>query len=138
MTTRKKSILYYSLKIFHFWYLSRSLKIGRYRCEVEWSNDKKPFQITHDLKVLVAPTVKFIPSKQTLNSLTGYGKTGNIYNILGWYHCHISSIEETFYHLIFKLSVCWAHFSFSILTYTVFWTLEKQDNNKAHIFPWCS
>jgi len=50
---------------------------GRYRCEVEWSNDKKPFQITHDLKVLVAPTVKFIPSKQTLNSLTGYGKTGS-------------------------------------------------------------
>ena len=49
---------------------------GKYRCEVEWSNEKKPLQITHHLKVLVAPTVKFIPSKENLHSLAGYGKTG--------------------------------------------------------------
>ena len=58
-------------------YIFNVIKSGKYRCEVEWSNEKKPFQITHDLKVLVAPTVKFIPSKQTINSVSGYGRTGN-------------------------------------------------------------
>jgi len=50
---------------------------GKYRCEVEWSNDKKPLQIIHTLKVLVAPTVRFIPSKLGSSSSIGYIKTGS-------------------------------------------------------------
>ena len=52
---------------------------GKYRCEVEWSNDKKPLQIIHTLKVLVAPTVRFIPSTLGSSSSIGYIKTGKLH-----------------------------------------------------------
>jgi hypothetical protein len=53
--------------------------IGKYRCEVEWSNEKEPLQVTHHLKVLVAPSVKFIPSTKASQLPNGYTKKGTLF-----------------------------------------------------------
>ena len=65
--------------------------IGEYRCEVEWSNEKEPFQVTHSLEVLVSPKVKFVPSTRASSSTTGYSKTGKLILLcpIRYYHRHI-------------------------------------------------
>ena len=52
------------------------LLLGEYRCEVEWSNEKEPLQVTHLLEVLVSPTVSFVPSTRPYPSSIGSSFSG--------------------------------------------------------------